>query len=63
MRFGVRGSSCLLYPGMTDERFASIFEQSSLASLSVEAMLFLRVGEEEQKCVACVTPVAVGITS
>lgn len=35
--------TCLLCPEMTVERFASIFEQSALASLSVEAMLFLRV--------------------
>lgn len=50
--------TCLLCPEMTDERFASIFEQSALASLSVEAMLFLRVGEAEQECIACVTPIA-----
>ena len=43
-------------PELTDERFASIFEQSALASLSVEATLFLRDGEAQQKYIASVTP-------
>lgn len=48
----------LLCLEMTDERLALIFEQSALASLSVESMLFLRVREAEEKCVARVTPIA-----
>lgn len=48
----------LLCPEMTDERFALIFEQSALASLSAEAMLFLRVREAEEECIARVTPIA-----
>lgn len=47
-----------LCPELTDESFASIFEQSALASFSVEAMLFLRVCEAKQICIACVALVA-----
>jgi len=47
-----------LGPEMTDERFASIFEQSTLIFLSVESMLFLRDWEAEPKCIAHVILVA-----
>lgn len=42
---------------MTDERFTSIFEQSVLAFLSVEAMLFFKSLRDRAE-IACVTPVA-----